>query len=47
LLERVLGIPVSFWINRGNAYREELMRIEQEEFLETCVDWVKNIPFHK
>lgn len=44
LLERVLGIPVSFWINRENAYREELMRIEQEEFLETCVDWVKNFP---
>jgi plasmid maintenance system antidote protein VapI len=41
LLERVLGIPVSFWINRENAYREELMRIEQEEFLEACVDWVK------
>ncbi|MCK9269042.1 MAG: hypothetical protein M0P50_01225 [Bacteroidales bacterium] len=27
LLERVLDIPVSFWLNRENAYREELMRI--------------------
>ncbi|GAO31896.1 ImmA/IrrE family metallo-endopeptidase [Geofilum rubicundum] len=44
LLERVLGIPLSFWINRENAYREELMRIEQEEFLETCSDWVKQFP---
>ena len=33
-LERVLGIPVNFWINRENAYREELMRIEQDEYLQ-------------
>lgn len=44
LLDRVLGIPVSFWMNRENDYREELLKIEQLEFLEKCVSWVKEFP---
>ena len=44
LLERVLGIPVSFWMNRENEYREELMRIEQQEFLENSIEWARQFP---
>lgn len=44
LLERVLGIPVSFWMNREREYREEIMRIEQLEFLESCIDWLNDFP---
>jgi len=44
LLERVLDIPVSFWLNRENAYREELMRIDQQKFLDGCIDWMEKFP---
>lgn len=30
-LERVLGIPASFWNHRERQYREALARIEEEE----------------
>jgi len=43
-LERVLGIPVNFWINRENAYREELMRIEQDEYLQNLYLWASEFP---
>jgi len=43
-LERVLGIPKSFWLNREQKYREQLADIEQEEFLETCAEWARKFP---
>lgn len=43
-LEKVLGIDMQFWLNREMHYREKLARIEQEEFLEQCLDWVKEQP---
>ena len=43
-LERVLGIPVSFWMARENDYRIELANIEQQEFLETCYSWLELFP---
>lgn len=43
-LEKVLGIDPEFWLNREANYREKLARIEQEEFLEQCIDWVKEQP---
>ena len=45
-LEMVLGISRQFWLNSEMNYREELSRIEQEEFLEQCLDWLKEQP-HK
>ena len=30
-LELVLGIPAKFWLTRETNYREELVRIEQQE----------------
>ncbi len=43
-LEKVLGIDMQFWLNREMYYREKLARIEQEEFLEQCLDWLKVQP---
>lgn len=43
-LERVLAIDAQFWLNREASYREKLARIEQEEFLEQCKEWLKQQP---
>lgn len=43
-LERVLGIPSSFWLNREREYRDELAKIEEQEFLEKRLDWLKLFP---
>lgn len=43
-LEKVLGIDAQFWLNRESNYREKLLRIEQEEFLEQCVGWLDTQP---
>lgn len=43
-LENVLGIDAKFWLNREMEYRELLTRIEQEEALEECKDWLKQQP---
>lgn len=43
-LEKVLGIDMQFWLNREMYYREKLARIDQEEFLEQCIDWLKEQP---
>src|SRR5690242_15636910 len=39
-LERVLGIDAQFWLNRETLYREKLTRIEQEELLLQCKEWL-------
>jgi len=44
LLDRVLGIPANFWIEREREYRLELSKIEQQEFLEQGIDWLKMFP---
>jgi len=43
-LEKVLGIDAQFWLNRESLYREKLSRLEQEEALEECKDWLKSQP---
>lgn len=43
-LEKVLGIDAQFWLNREMLYREKLSRIEQEETLEQCMDWLELQP---
>lgn len=44
LLEKVLGIDAQFWLNLEMIYREKLSRIEQEEALEQCKEWLKIQP---
>ncbi len=44
LLERVLNIDASFWLNLEKSYREKLYRIEQYQYLDDCLLWLKQIP---
>lgn len=43
-LEKVLGMPASFWIMREQEYRRKLYEIEQKEQLENAVDWLNKFP---
>lgn len=43
-LERVLGIPASFWNNRERLYREALARSQEQERLAQQVKWLDKIP---
>lgn len=43
-LEKVLGIDAQYWLNREMLYREKLTRLEQEEALEECLEWLKDQP---
>src|SRR6266849_9567417 len=39
-LERVLGIPATFWNNREWQYREYLAKQKASEWLESQTDWL-------
>jgi addiction module HigA family antidote len=43
-LERVLGIPASFWITRQHQYDESVARAHAEERLASYTDWLKRFP---
>jgi len=43
-LERILGMPASFWLNLERNYREVLARRKDEERLRTEVGWIKQFP---
>lgn len=43
-LEYVLGVTANFWLNLERNYQDELLEIEQMEFLEQCVEWLKAFP---
>jgi len=43
-LEKVLGIPASFWLNREKEYRKQIYEFEQQELLEQCKDWLQEFP---
>lgn len=43
-LEKVLGVPSSFWNNRERRYRESLARQEERKRLEKRVGWLKSLP---
>jgi addiction module HigA family antidote len=45
-LEKVLGIPASFWLNREKSYRKELYELEQQEKLEKEKGWVSAFPIN-
>nr|WP_010925676.1 ImmA/IrrE family metallo-endopeptidase [Microscilla sp. PRE1]AAK62884.1 MS162, hypothetical protein [Microscilla sp. PRE1] len=46
-LEKVLGIPASFWINREAEYRQEVYKIVQQERLATQHEWLKSFPLRE
>ena len=43
-LEKVLEIDAQFWLNREMQYREKLSRLDQEEALEECKEWLSQQP---
>ena len=43
-LERVVGVPASFWNNRERHFREFIVKIEEQKRLETFISWLENIP---
>ncbi len=43
-LERVLGIPASFWNSLERNYRETLARLKEEEQLQSQIKWLKTFP---
>ncbi|HPQ71913.1 MAG TPA: HigA family addiction module antitoxin [bacterium] len=43
-LERVLGVPASFWNNLERNYRDTLARLEEEERLLREVAWLDEVP---
>ncbi|KJS10715.1 MAG: XRE family transcriptional regulator [Peptococcaceae bacterium BRH_c8a] len=46
-LERVLGVPASFWNNLELNYREKLAEIEEKKRMQTELDWLKEIPVNE
>ncbi len=46
-LEKVLGIPASFWLNREKTYRKELYELQQQEELEKEKDWLRSFPVNE
>jgi HTH-type transcriptional regulator / antitoxin HigA len=47
LLERVLGIPASFWLERERQYRQILTNIEAEESLLDDQEWLHLFPLRE
>lgn len=43
-LERVLGVPASFWNNLERNYREALARLKEEEELQKQEEWANHFP---
>lgn len=43
-LEKVLGIPATFWINRENEYRKSLYELEEQIELENQKGWLEEFP---
>ena len=46
-LEKVLGIPASFWMNSEKSYRKELYELQQQEELEKEKDWLSAFPINE
>lgn len=43
-LEKVLGVPASFWTNHERVYRDALARRREAGQLEQQLDWIKTMP---
>jgi len=43
-LERILGVPASFWNNLERNYRDALARIDERANLQAQITWLKNFP---
>jgi HTH-type transcriptional regulator/antitoxin HigA len=43
-LEKVFGVPATFWINRESLYRADLARREEREVLSKAIEWARRFP---
>ncbi len=43
-LERVIGVPASFWNNRERHYREFMAKQDEEALLRSYLSWLEQIP---
>jgi hypothetical protein len=43
-IEKVLGVPASFWTNHERMYRDALARRREAGQLEQQLDWIKTMP---
>lgn len=46
-LEKVLGVPATFWLNREKEYRRELFVLQQKENLLRDLDWARAFPVNQ
>lgn len=46
-LERVLGVPASFWNNLERNYQESLARINEQRSLQRQITWLKKLPMNE
>lgn len=46
-LEKVLGIPADFWVNRQRLYDESVARSEERSRLEKRAEWVERFPIRR
>ena len=46
-LDKVLGIPAGFWLNREKTYRKELYELQQQEAFESQKDWLAAFPINE
>ncbi len=46
-LEKVLGIPANFWIQREAHYQEFLARVREKESLEESIAWLDSLPINQ
>ena len=42
-LERVLGVPASFWNNLESNYQERLARLKEENYLKKHANWLEQV----
>ena len=46
-LEKVTGVPASFWNNAEANYRERLARLKEQRRIETQTQWLKSFSYRK
>lgn len=44
-LEMVLGVPTQFWCNLESLYREDLIKVKEENAMEEDVEIAQNMPY--
>lgn len=46
-LEKVTGVPASFWNNAESNYRERLSRLKEREAIKQQIDWLRHFSYSK